>query len=840
MINKEYVDKEIFRLIKVWTDTLYLIIIPILLAMSSLDYFAHRDHFLEFLIYRILAAALFLIGYVVNQRIKTLKGLYIIQVFETIVVSTMIESMIMATGRHSDGYYAGFIITLIYGVLMMPIFSIKVAVMDTLIVCSIYIIPILLFDTITHPDIFIENIIFLSSVAVACLIARHLKNKDTNTRLVYEFDLNKKKTEAEINFIETDNKLRNIIDNVNIGVFRNVQEGGGRFLQANAALAKMFHYESVEDLINNAKPIDLYDDEKDRNKLYDKLQDEGFVRDYIIRLQTKDGGKIIGSFTAAAFYGDNGRIKWIDGVVEDITEKQKYTEALEKSERKYRELYENSTEGIVIIDKNGVIFDVNRKFSELHMSNKSELIGTKIGLINLNNDQDNYDEMLQRINNGESVSFRKEHYRTDGERVLFDVSAVALRLNGEIYIQKFYRDITEKEKMQKHLLNTQKMDSVGIFAGGIAHNFNNILTYILGGIEFLQLYDNLDATARQKLASMETSARKASTLVNSLLGFARTDEAHTFYPMKFAHVLNDALNLCESLLGNKVKVILQDPTDNIDTIHGDPSQLEHVIINLLVNARDAMPDGGIITIETNTIEATDQVHIPSYIKNGKYLVLKIIDTGVGIPQGNIDRIFEPFYTTKVRGKGTGLGLSTVYTIIKDHGGYITVESILNKGTTFNVYLPLADFGLIEDNKQNSPEDDKSTQFQILVVDDDEEVKSMVADLLTLNGYSAIAMTNPIEALSYFRTNAENISLVVTDIEMNYMNGIELIKNLKKIKRDLKVIAISAYTKEKVESVEMIDMFIHKPFSGKLMVAAIGKLIGNTVTDDNAEGFYARA
>ena len=842
MIKKAYIDKEIFHLIKVWADKLYLIIIPILLIMSSLDYFVHRDHLLEFLLYRILTSIFFMLGYIVNQRITTLKALYLLQILLTIITSTMIEAMIMSTGGHSDGYYAGFIITFIYGLILIPFFSIKVAILDSLIICGIYIVPILLFDTITHPDIFLNNIFFLVSVAVACLIARNLKNKDTMTRLLFEFDLKEQKTKAEMNYMETDNKLRNIIDNVNIGVFRNTQEYGGRFLQANAALAKMFSYGSAEDLINYAVPVDLYVDKEDRNKLFQKLQDEGFIKNYIIRLKTKDGREIITSFTAAASYADNGKIKWIDGIVEDITEKQKSTEALEKSERKYRELYDNSTEGIVIIDKNGVIFDVNRKFCELHKCDKKELICTEIGLINLHNDRENYDEMLQRINNGEALSFRKEHYRTDGEKVLFDVSATAVMLNGEPYIQKFYRDITEKEKMQRHLINTQKMDSVGIFAGGIAHNFNNILTSIIGSIEFLQMYDNWDATVRKKLAGMETSARKASALVNSLLGFARIDEAHTFYPMNFGLVLDDALNLCEGLLGSKTKVILKNPTDKTDTIQCDPGQLEQVVINLLVNARDAMPDGGTITVETNTIAVTGQVHIPSYIKNGRYLVLTITDSGVGIPQGNIDRIFEPFFTTKVRGKGTGLGLSTVYSIIKDHGGYITVESILQKGTAFTVYLPIADSGLHDspDNKQGRPEHDKRTQIQILVVDDDEEVKNMIADFLTLNGYSAIAMTNPIEAVSYFKSNAENIPLVVTDIEMNYMNGIELIKSMKNIKQDLKVLAISAYTKEKVESVEMIDMFIHKPFSGKLLTAAIGKLIGDTVTDENAEGFHARA
>ena len=499
---------------------------------------------------------------------------------------------------------------------------------------------------------------------------------------------------------------------------------------------------------------------------------------------------------------------------------QERTKELAISEKWHRSIFDNATDGIMVLDKTGKIINVNQKACEIHGFDKNALIGSDVSLLEAKADRENYDERMSRILNGESLIYETEHYQKDGNKVLLEVSSKAIDIEGETYIQSFYRDITEKKRIQEQLMHSQKMESVGSLAGGIAHNFNNILTAILGYAELLLEFSELDDTSKQRVRYIESSARKAGVMVSKLLSFARR-EPHEVLPLNLNDVINDSVKLIEGVLDKKIGLKV-DLNSNIPVIEGDPNQLEQVMMNLMVNARDAMPDGGLITIKTRLIEVGGNRHnLPDYVAPGRYVVLTISDTGSGIPKPVIDRIFDPFFTTKEKGKGTGLGLASVYGIVKDHKGYISVQSEIDKGTSFDVYLPASGKTAHKIAKPQiiSVEGNEN----ILLIDDDREVLNLIKDVLETHGYHVMPASNSLSAIDVFKDNADKIQLVITDIVMPLMEGNELITILKDIKPSIKTVVISGYSDEAINKGD-IDFFLKKPFEGIELLRTVRRIL----------------
>lgn len=500
---------------------------------------------------------------------------------------------------------------------------------------------------------------------------------------------------------------------------------------------------------------------------------------------------------------------------------QERTKELTISEQRFRALFDNANDGVVVLDKNGIIINMNNKFCELHGFDKEALIGTHFRLLEVEDNKDEKEGRLRRILNGEPLVFETEHYKRDGSRILLEVSSKGINIGGDLYIQSFHRDITEKKAIQEQLIQSQKMESIGALAGGIAHNFNNLLTAILGYSELLQEND-LDDDSKQKAYSIESSARKAGVLVSKLLSFSRK-ERFEILPLNLTDIINDSVKLLEGVLDKRVGLKTK-LNKNIPAVEGDPNQLEQVIMNLIVNAKDAMPDGGLITITTSVIEVRKgTLDIPAYIMPGRYVLLTVSDTGCGIPKDIINRIFEPFFTTKEKGKGTGLGLASVYGIIKDHKGYITVQSEIDKGSVFDVYLAISDKTIYTTIKPKlfSVEGHEN----ILLVDDEEDVLNFIKDTLESHGYKVIPARNPLAAVDIFKKLSGDIHLVMTDIVMPLMEGKELIKKLRTIKPDIKIIAISGYSDEVITKDNMIiDEFIRKPFEVYQMLSTVRRVL----------------
>jgi len=499
------------------------------------------------------------------------------------------------------------------------------------------------------------------------------------------------------------------------------------------------------------------------------------------------------------------------------------TKELSISEQWHRSVFDNATDGIIVMDKDGKILNVNQKVCELHGFEKDRLVGTNIRLLESAENKEIFEERMSRILNGESLIFETDHYRKDGSKVSLEVSSKLIDIGGESYIQSFYRDITEKKRIQEQLFQSQKMESIGLLAGGIAHDFNNILTAILGNAELLHNYSSLDAISLQKVKNIEKASQKAGQMVARLLSFARKDSLE-MQPLSLNDVINDTIDLIGKMMVNKKIDIKMEIESSIPPINGNSNQLEQAIMNLILNASDAMPDGGVITIKTSLAELQKgATHIHPLLPPGIYIVLKISDTGKGIPDEIKGRIFDPFFTTKEPGKGTGLGLAMVYGIVKRHGGVINVESLLGKGTTFEIYLPASDKAVYRVEKPSIYP--VGGGENILVVDDEPDVLSFIRETLERQGYRVIATDNPVYGLSIFKQLSENIDLVIVDIVMPLVNGRELIRHFKIIKSKVKIIAISGYNALMIERKDKeVDAFIRKPFEGIYLLSVIRRVL----------------
>jgi len=516
---------------------------------------------------------------------------------------------------------------------------------------------------------------------------------------------------------------------------------------------------------------------------------------------------------------DKRKLETYSTQLEELVEER--TKELSISEKWYRSIFDNATDGVIVLDKNGVIVNINQKAFEIHGFERNALVGINVELLEAGTGKENHEEIMSRILNGETLIYETEHYRKDGSKVFLEISSKAIEIGGELYIQSFYRDITDKKRIQEQLMQSQKMESVGSLAGGIAHNFNNILTAILGYSELLLEFSALDETSKQRVKNIESSARKAGVMVSKLLSFARR-EAHEVFPLNLNDVINDSVKLFEGVLNKRIGLKV-DLYNALPTIEGDPNQLEQVIMNLMVNARDAMPDGGLITVRTDVREIEKVPNdMPSGITPGRYIEFTISDTGCGIPKGILNRIFDPFFTTKEKGKGTGLGLASVYGIIKDHRGYITVQSEEGKGTSFTIYVPVA--GKVMQRVTAPQQFVVEGNENILVVDDDRDVLNFIREILETHGYTVIPANNSLTAVDTFRNLSGRIHLVITDIVMPLMEGDELIRNLREIKHDIKIIVVSGYSNETVQREKRADAFIKKPFESIALLSAVRQLL----------------
>jgi PAS domain S-box-containing protein len=494
-------------------------------------------------------------------------------------------------------------------------------------------------------------------------------------------------------------------------------------------------------------------------------------------------------------------------------ERKRSEEALRQSQATVRAIFENSVEGIVIFDDDGICLEANAAAGALINLPRKELIGSRL----CDFCEKGFEEVWVQLRASQSGRGQFWTHLKDGSRRLVDYSFTANVLPGQHLAM--VRDITEQQDMEEQLRDSQKMEAVGRLAGGVAHDFNNILGIISGHAELLESSAS-SQVERSRAEKIISATEKAASLTRQLLAFGRK-QVMTLKLLDLSSVLEGISSMVDCLVGAEIQINIQ-AAKNVGLVRADQSQMEQVIMNLTANAREAMPEGGTLTITIDRYLSSDQPDLPP----GEFIRLSISDTGAGISQEIQSRIFEPFFTTKKN--GSGLGLSTVYGIVKQSGGYITVHSEAQCGSTFSVYLPV-----INGSHPNpTPSESRSRSHvpgheTILLVDNEEDLRNATCEYLESCGYRVLTAGDGKEAIEICNRYAGSISLLISDIVMPKLNGRGLVDHVRKTRPGTSILIISGYGADAVWRHGIAldpSCFLQKPFTFQVLSAQIRSVL----------------
>ncbi|HEX2691743.1 MAG TPA: ATP-binding protein [Kofleriaceae bacterium] len=483
---------------------------------------------------------------------------------------------------------------------------------------------------------------------------------------------------------------------------------------------------------------------------------------------------------------------------------------LRESDARLRMFVDQATDGFFVHDGvTGAVVEVNEQACMSLGYSREELIGSATSLFDPHASHALLDEIGRRLSIGETVTFDSRHVRKDGSSFPVEVRIRAFESRGQKFHLALVRDTTARRALEEQLRQSQKMEAVGRLAGGVAHDFNNLLTVINGYTDVLldQIPENSPEHA--DLAMVRDAGERAATLTAQLLAFSR----RTIIAPKALNLnalVERLVKLCKRIIGENIALTTQlEPS--LASVMADAGQIEQVVMNLVVNARDAMPCGGKLVISTSNVTTS----------TGRYVCLAVTDTGEGMTEEVRARVFEPFFTTKPQGLGSGLGLATVYGIVQQANGEIRVESTPGKGSSFSVILPMNDE--IETTPTFIPRERRRGTETVLLAEDEDAVRRLVQRALELHGYSVLSARSGEEAEQIERVHPGPIHLLVTDVVMPGMGGRELADSLKSRRPELKILYMSGYTNDEVVRHGVIlarDAFLQKPFSPSNLVAKV--------------------
>ncbi|MGZ6250222.1 MAG: hybrid sensor histidine kinase/response regulator, partial [Syntrophales bacterium] len=490
-----------------------------------------------------------------------------------------------------------------------------------------------------------------------------------------------------------------------------------------------------------------------------------------------------------------------------------YQKVLESEER-FRSLSENAPDIIYTLDFNGCFTYINPAWEKILGHRTHAVIGRNFVDFMTKKDSREYTELFEQIRDEKFIL--RDRVGTilhkDGSERVFNISgAPNLDLKGNVTgIVGIFKDISEQKQLESQLLQAQKMEAVGTLAGGIAHDFNNLLTGIQGYASLMFLDININHPLYDKLQGIEEQVRSGAELTKQLLGFARGGKYEVA-----ATDMNEIINKTSSMFGRTKKEIAihKQCKDNIWAVEVDRGQMEQVLLNIYVNAWQAMPGGGDLYLETANVFLDEESAKPYGVKAGKYVRVAVTDTGVGMDEQTRKRIFEPFFTTKEMGRGTGLGLASVYGIIKGHNGTIDVHSEKGHGATFTIYIPASDKEFVKEEKVST--DIARGEGRILLVDDEDVIIDVGSEILEVLGYKVSTARSGREAIEIYKEKQNEIDMVILDMIMPEMDGGETFNMLKSIDPGVKVILSSGYSAD-ARSTKMMEQgcygFIQKPYS----------------------------
>ena len=542
----------------------------------------------------------------------------------------------------------------------------------------------------------------------------------------------------------------------------------------------------------------------------------------------KDGHEVWVESNTAVILDGQGQPVGMRGVTVDITERKRAEQDLKLSEERYRELIENAHDIIYTHDLEGNYTSVNKAGEQIMGYTREESLKMNLTQTIAPEFVERARQMIRRKLDGENVTaYDLEVLAKNGRKIAVEVNTRIIHKNGvPVGVQGIARDVTERKQLEAQFRQSQKMEAIGQLAGGIAHDFNNLLTAITGYSELTLRRLQSEDPLRRNIEEIKKAGDRAASLTRQLLAFSRKQVLQP-QVLDLNSIISDLEKMLSRLIGEDVN-LRTSLEPQIGSIKADPGQIEQVIMNLAVNARDAMPEGGKLTIETKNVYLDEEYtkrHIT--INPGPYVLLAMTDTGTGIDETTRVRIFEPFYTTKEIGKGTGLGLSTVYGIVQQSGGNIWVYSEVGVGTTFKVYLPRVDEGAQEYKRTTQTEVVLQGSGTILLAEDEELVRTLAREVLKTYGYHVLEAANGGAALLICENYKGAIDLLITDVVMPEMGGRDLAVRLKQLLPELKVIYMSGYTDDAILHQGVLEEganFIQKPFSPVALARKVGDVL----------------
>ena len=594
---------------------------------------------------------------------------------------------------------------------------------------------------------------------------------------------------------------------------------------------------SLEELKQSSSFEQIHPDDRNSVELAAKeARRTGIGRLLEYRVRHKDGTWRVLESTASVIRNPKGEPQHLVIVNRDVTERKLAAEALRRSEASFRSVVEDAPYGIYRASLSGELVLVNPALQKiLGYASQTELLQVNLAQIYRNpSDHQKVNELL--LQQGSFIDVEVEWKRKDGSPITVRSSGWPIKdENGRVaFLELFAEDVTERRALERQLRMAQKMEAVGRLSGGIAHDFNNLLGVIIGYSQVLKRSLKPENLLYEHAEEIEKASQRAVSLTRQLLAFSRQQVLEPVI-LNLNALLTDMEKMLSRLIGEDIALALAlDPT--LAQVKADPGQVEQVIMNLAVNARDAMPDGGQLTIQTANVNldaAYTHQHPGSRV--GSYVMLRVTDTGTGIDPEIQAQIFEPFFTTKERDKGTGLGLATVYGVVKQSGGYIAVDSEKGKGASFSVYLPRVEHAVAALDLSTVPPG-KSVRGSetILLVEDEESLRKLAHMFLRDNGYQVLAAGDGAQALQLARQHTGPIHLLLTDVVMPGINGRVLAERLAPGQPGMKILYMSGYTDSFIAGHGVLEAgshLLHKPFTEETLTRKVRELL-----DANREDF----